>query len=256
MSLNYCLFCFCYIANLQTTSYFGLKMGDVNVKLVDIIKQYSGDSDFCEWNDKLELVAQLQGIQKLETFLPLFLSGGAFVVYKGMSDDVKSDYRKLKEALVEAFSVNPLVAYNEFVHRRLASGESVDVFLADLQRLGSLVGKDNWIKLAFIGGLPEETQRQIKAMSGVYSMDLSEVVARARALVGTGNTIDAAAAGKVGVVYRERRQDSSGPPKKCFGCGDLSHFVRSCPKRIIKCYSCGEEGHIASSATCPNKSKN
>ena len=63
-----------------------------SVKLSDIICRYEDQSisgDFAEWIEKLELVAKLQKIEDLKPFLPLFLNGAAFAVYKQLPDSVK-----------------------------------------------------------------------------------------------------------------------------------------------------------------------
>ena len=100
----------------------------------DIVKQYDGESDFLEWVEKLELVAKLQKVKELENFLPLFLTGGAFLVYQGLSSEKKSDFNKLKQALLEAFSPDSLTAFEE-LKNRVFRHESVDVYLADIKRL-------------------------------------------------------------------------------------------------------------------------
>ena len=79
----------------------------------------------------LELVAKLQKVDDLHMVLPLFLSGGAFAVYQGLSEDVKEDYADVRNALTATFSASPLTAYEEFVNRRLKENESVDVYLAE-----------------------------------------------------------------------------------------------------------------------------
>ena len=61
----------------------------ISVKFADLIRQYDGTGDFLEWLEKLELVAALQNVADLEKFLPLFLSGGTFAVYKSLTDVAK-----------------------------------------------------------------------------------------------------------------------------------------------------------------------
>ena len=61
----------------------------MSVKISDLIPQFSGDSDFAEWVVKLELVAGLQKVTELQSFLPLFLSGGALAVYTGLSAETQ-----------------------------------------------------------------------------------------------------------------------------------------------------------------------
>ena len=65
-----------------------------SVKLTDIISKYEGISsgDFTEWVEKLELVAALQNVSDLKSFMPLFLSGPAFAVYKQLTEEEKADY--------------------------------------------------------------------------------------------------------------------------------------------------------------------
>ena len=109
-------------------------------ELIGVYKD-SGSGDFLEWVEKLELVAQLQKVKKLTSFVPLFLSGPAFAVYKQLPRDSKDDYDLLKAGLVAAFSASPFEAYEELKGRVLKGSESVDVYLADLRRLIELTGK-------------------------------------------------------------------------------------------------------------------
>ena len=159
-----------------------------NIRFGDIISQFSGEGDFAEWLAKLELVATLQGITALEKFLPLFLSKGAFAVYQSIADADKKVYDKVKQKLLDAFSADATVAYEELQARKLAPGEAVDVYLADVNRLARLVDtavSETWIKCAFIAGLPDDTKRQVKAACSTGTMSLQEVVERTRTLIKT-----------------------------------------------------------------------
>ena len=86
------------------------------IKFADLVSQYDGSGEFSEWIQKLELVAKLQKVDELHVVLPLFLSGGAFAVYQGLSDEIKEDYKEVKNALTTAFSASPLTAYEEFIN--------------------------------------------------------------------------------------------------------------------------------------------
>ena len=68
--------------------------------------------------------------------------------------------------------------------RRLAIGESVDVYLADLTRLAKLVAKvdEDWLKCAFVFGLPEEMKSQMHVACSMMAMSLAEVMEKARSL--------------------------------------------------------------------------
>jgi hypothetical protein len=101
------------------------------VKVSDLVKCYEDNNvsgDFNEWCDKLELVAKLQKITELVTFMPLFLSGPAFAVYKQLTDEVKEDYAKLKAAMLVAFCESSYSAYEQLRVRTLLDGETVDVY--------------------------------------------------------------------------------------------------------------------------------
>ena len=84
-------------------------LGKATLKSSDWIVQYSGEEDFLSWVQKVELVAKLQDINNLCSFLPLFLKGGALDVYNGLNEDVKCDYKLLKNALKQVFSMNSLI---------------------------------------------------------------------------------------------------------------------------------------------------
>jgi hypothetical protein len=212
----------------------------VSLKCSDLINQYDGGCDFIEWVKKLELVAKLQKIGDLEDFLPLFLSGGAFAVYEGLDDQEKQDYTKLKAALTKAFSINHLGAKEEFISRKLREGESVDVYLADLRRLGSLVsvdGSEDWVKWAFISGLSRGVKQVLTAACGLENMTLSEVVDRARIVMQT-NKVTVNVAIESGSVHKKLI---------CFTC-QREGLGRHCPnrKKDIVCWNCKQSGHFSS----------
>ena len=161
----------------------------MSLKLSELIKQYSGEDDVMEWINKLELVARLQNIENLCTFLPLFLTGGAFNVYQSLSEEDKQDYGRLKKVFVNAFSVDQYTAYEKLKNRKLRMNESVDVYLAELRYLTSLVCRktplsdcEELIKVAFVSGLPDATKNQLKAICAIGSLSLQAVVERARNL--------------------------------------------------------------------------
>lgn len=232
-------------------------MTDAKVKFSELIKQFDGSGDFSEWLKKLELVCKLQRVKDLQTVLPLFLSGGAFAVYDGLSENVKSDYGALTNALSQAFSANCFQAYAEFTARRLLPGESLDVYASDLKRLAKLVDpfvSDDWIKSAVVHGLPADTQNQLKAACCLQSMELSDVMARARNLLGSESS-------NFGVVAKSNGYNAirQGPKRRCFICNKEGHLASSCPLKKgevsnVTCYRCGEVGHYATK--CSNNPKN
>jgi len=159
---------------------------------VENYEDSSVSGDFTEWCEKLELVAKLQKVEDLASFLPLFLAGPAFAVYKQFSEDVKSDFLKLKAELMTSFCERSYSAYHQLRSRSLKEGEVVDVYVADLRRLVTLIGQktlEPLLKCAFIAGLPVDVATQTKSVAAVEKLSLEELVGRARIMLSTA-TVD------------------------------------------------------------------
>lgn len=86
-----------------------------------------------EWVEKVEWVFDLCDIKRVETILPVRLTGlgGIFSVTQLIKED-RSDETRIKDALFTAFS-----AYEKF---ELFLGETVDVYLADFRKLALVFG--------------------------------------------------------------------------------------------------------------------
>ena len=92
-----------------------------SVKLTDILSKFEDNAsgDFAQWLEKLELVAKLQNVSDLKSFLPLFLHEPAFAVYQQLSNEEKDDYGKMKAWLLSAFGMNCYAAYEQLQRRVL-----------------------------------------------------------------------------------------------------------------------------------------
>lgn len=152
-------------------------MASVTVKCTGSVQQYTGEGEFSGLLKKLERLTQLQKVKELASFLPwVFSGGGASAVYKGLSTEIKAGYKQLQQALIEVFSTHPLGAYESFINIKLIPEESVDVFVANLVRLGSLVDgskSDWWLKSDVINGLPASVKQQIKDACSIERMDFT-----------------------------------------------------------------------------------
>ncbi|MEL7287530.1 MAG: hypothetical protein AAGJ57_08955 [Pseudomonadota bacterium] len=214
-----------------------------------MVSQYNGSGDFDEWIKKLELVAKIQNIKKKENFVPLFLTGGAFAVYDALPEKKKDDYDEIRAALSRAFSIDRFRAFEEFSHRRLQPGESVDVYLSDLRTLGYKVSgdlSDDWLVCAFVAGLPYDISTNLKSACKLEAMSLNDVVERTRIVMSLRQN-DACAAAN---AYKSGKQAVRSV--RCYGCGVEGHTKRFCPKvkrregyEGLQCYRCGLYGHIS-----------
>ena len=107
-----------------------------------LIPEFGGSpsESVAEWLEKVQLVCDLRCIDKPETLVPLWLTGGAFAVYQQLSASDKCDFSKLKEALLVAFGADSFAAYEQLTTRRLRSTRRDGgryVFIAELRKTSS-----------------------------------------------------------------------------------------------------------------------
>ncbi|KFD63393.1 hypothetical protein M514_24414 [Trichuris suis] len=202
---------------------------------VKLIPEFDGSSQpVLEWLGKVEQVCELCGIVDIARVLPLRLTGGAPAVYQQLANEDRKDVGRIKEALTAAFGVDRFAAHRQFASRRLNMGESPDVFLADLRRLGTLAGgvSESFLGCAFVAGLPEYVQDLLRAGARMEELTLNQLVARARAVmvneISTCEKNDGLAAG---AAEASLRIASRKPAIQCYACGGANHFARECPTR-------------------------
>ena len=234
-----CLPLVSFLNKVPFTSYFGT-MASFDVKL---IPEFSGSGeDVVDWIEKVEMVCLLQTpAAPQETVIPLRLKGGAMSVYRQLSDEDKKDAGKVKSALKRAFALDKFAAYERFADRRLRPGESVDVFIAELEQLASLFGgmTEEGISCAFVTGLPDSVRQVLRAGARVDSLSLRELADRARAILRETQAVVAVATGSGGGGGGGRgrwgrgtaAEAGAGGRGPCFSCGEFTHYARACPSR-------------------------
>ena len=119
----------------------------------------------------------------LPSWSPLFLSEGAFNIYQGLEEKIRSDYGKLKGALQQAFFINAGVAYERFQVWHPLSDWKVNVYLADLTRLCRIIHpviSDLLLKYAFAAGISPCVIDRIRTSDHLSHMSLACTVEAAR----------------------------------------------------------------------------
>ena len=139
-----------------------------------------------EWLEQVEPVCEMCGVDNVERVLSLRLRGGALSVYRQLTRDQRKDLQQVKQALLVAFALDPFVAFDIFVSRRLRPGETVDEYFGDLQNLARLIEEntsDWWLSCAFVSGLLDPVRRQLRGSSRMEHMTQEQIFASARALM-------------------------------------------------------------------------
>ena len=96
-----------------------------------------------------------------------------------------------------AFSEDSFEAYNKL--RRVAwTGESVDVYAAEIRRLEGLVGYvgqglKKTVKMAFVSGFPDRISMELQRLTGIDTMEVEELLKHARVLAKHPNQLGAVA---------------------------------------------------------------
>ena len=225
----------------------------------EMLKAFTGDGDVVAWLQKVKLVARLQGVKDLATFLPLYLEGDALALFLQLSEQEQADAGVVERKLLSAFTDSPFVAYAKLAQRRW-NGEQVDVFANELRRLGGLSGLsgdglDRVTKFAFVNGFPDNISCELQQVNDIFSMPMSEVLSRARVLVTTRKENFTASVAQcscvdIRVPKTEGREGGvvGGFRGSCYRCGGphMARHCRSRQPRDIVCFRCNTPGHIAS----------
>ncbi|GFN80841.1 Pol polyprotein [Plakobranchus ocellatus] len=224
----------------QTSVIKGFRMASGVSK--HIIKPFTGQGDVGAWIQKVELVAKLTKVKDVASFWPLYLEGNALAVYLELSDHDKSEVDAIKKALVWAFSDSTFEAFSKLKVARW-TGEPVDVFANDIRRMARESrlrgdGLEEVVKLAFVTGFPDSISVELRQVSGIEHMEVSEILGKARVLASTsraGSYSRGMAAAGIGMAKASNL--------KCYKCNG-PHIAKECPrggsgKDPVTCYRCG-----------------
>ena len=222
-----------------------------SLKIVNILRSYSGKTNLIEWLRKFDHIKE-QFHWRDSVYLPLYLEGEAFDVFEHLPDDVKSDDTKLRAALTRAFGISEFDASAEFTSRKLRPGENIEFYISELQNLGKLFGLscddlEPTLKMQFLAGLPEAVSSLLRTMQAgrVAQVKISELVQQAKSLLAAQSQ---RADGVMGAVAsssfgRGRFQAKKSETRSCFACNQVGHLASACTQATQKekerrCFFC------------------
>ncbi|XP_068224113.1 uncharacterized protein [Palaemon carinicauda] len=194
---------------------------------MDMIKPFTGEGDVVSWLKKVTLVAKLQKIVDLASFIPLYLEGDALALYLEMGDEDQECAAKSQEKLKVAVSDDPFSAFGKLVQLKW-TGEPVDVYTNEIRRLAGLakfdkVGLENVVKLTFVNGFPDNLSVALQRLPNVMTMAMSELISHARILSskqqGGVGAVTVRKGGEGGGAKHENRARPFQFRGQCFRCG-------------------------------------
>lgn len=154
----------------------------------------------------------------------------------------------VKWVLVTAFTTDTFVPFDSFTMWQLLPGESVDVLLAELERLILLIGDalpEKWMKFAFVVVLLSHVRQHFK--DGRHDPG-------ANSDWGTGHISHSCCTNHTSPSTLASHNIT------CYKCSELNHFARDCQYQYgegcsgpirkaqmkVHCYRCWKIGHIVS----------
>ena len=217
----------------------------------DMIKPFTGEGDVVSWLKKVTLVAKLQKISDIASFIPLYLEGNALALYLELSDEDQADAETIQKKLKTAFADDAFAAFGKLVNMKW-TGEPVDVFANEVRRLAGLAkfskeGLENVVKLTFINGFPDHISVSLQQVPDVLGMKMDELISRARILSSKQQGVVSLSAVSVKTMDKGAGKSDTRPSQfrgQCFRCGG-PHMIRSC-KEPVRCFRCDKTGHVAS----------
>ena len=221
-----------------------------------------GVVEISEWLVAYERLCVVEHVAPTE-LLTYMLAGNAAWVYSRMLVGEASNWEVVKAVLTAEYAMPRQEAWRRYVNCRFEAGETVDVYLGRLERLGGRLGltlNDMAFRVKFYEGLPASIYEWAVTHEQAYTADFGSVFTRVRDRIVSRRAVEGRAYSAAVVAdFGNRKGSSSG----CYRCGG-EHWVKECPikrmskgnalkkaslKKKAKCFRCGSTKHLVKD--CP-----
>ena len=152
--------------------------GPILDRLCHQLSPFASDSvvEITEWLVAYERLCEVKHVAPTD-LLTYMLTGNAARVYCSMRVGEASNWEVVKAVLTAEYAMPRQEAWRRYVNCRLKAGESVDIYLGHLERLGGRLGltlNDLAFRVKFYEGLPASVYEWAVTMSRLILLILGQ----------------------------------------------------------------------------------